>query len=123
MNNKGFTLIEVLATVVLISIVVIFSFMTFGTTISATNEESYKLMKNNIISVGYDYINECSFGVISCDFSFENNNKFSARVLQNAGFFKNLNSPIDGAYLGDCLILEAEKSNGVTVINLIDNCY
>jgi len=123
MNNKGFTLIEVLITLVLVSIVFMVVFMNFGTTVSASKEETYKLMKNNIVSVGYDYINECNLGTIDCNFSFETNNKFSARVLQNSGFFADLESPIDGKDLGSCLILEATKSNGVTVINLIDNCY
>lgn len=123
MNNKGFTLIEVLSILVLISIIGVVVFSMFGSTMSATKEETYKLMKNNIISVSYDYVNECNLGLIECDFSFEGNNKFSAKELQNAGFFKSLESPIDGTDLGSCLILEATKSNGVTVINLIDNCY
>lgn len=123
MNNRGFTLIEVLSVLVLISIVGVVVFMTFGTTMSAGKEEAYKLMKNNIISVSYDYINECNLGSIECDFSFDTNNRFNAKTLQNVGFFESLESPIDGADLGSCLILEANKSNGVTVVNLIDNCY
>ena len=122
-NNKGFTLIEVLGALVLVSIVVMIGVMTFGSTLSASKEEAYKLMKNNIVSAGYDYISECTLGTIECNFSFISNNTFKARDLYNAGFFKDLESPIDGADLGDCLILEATKSNGVTVINLIDNCY
>lgn len=123
MNNKGFTLIEILTVLVIVSITVISVFMTFGTTMSTTKEESYKLMKNNIISASYNYINECNLGTIQCNFSFEKNNKFNAKALQNAGFFKNLESPIDGKNLSECLILEAKKTNGVTVIDLIDNCY
>ena len=123
MNNKGFTLIEVLTILVLVSIIIMGVFATFNSTFSASKEEAYKLMKNNIISVSYDYINECNLGAIVCDFSFDKNNVFTAKELENTGFFKNLNSPIDGKYLGSCLILEATKSNGVTVINLDDNCY
>lgn len=122
-NNKGFTLIEVLGAMVLVSVVVVIGVMTFGKTLSASKEESYKLMKNNIVSAGYNYINECTLGTLACDFSFTSNNIFKARDLYNAGFFKDLESPIDGADLGDCLVLEATKSNGVIVINLIDNCY
>lgn len=123
MNNKGFTLIEVLSVLILLSIIIVGVFKTFNTTMSAGKEEAYKIMKNNIISVGYDYVNECDLGLIECDFSFEGNNRFSAKELQNTGFFKNLESPIDSRDLGTCLILEATKSNGVTVINLIDKCY
>lgn len=123
MNNKGFTLIEVLSTLVIITIITTGVVKTIGTTLSANKEETYKLMKNNIISVSYDYINECNLGTIECDFSFVTKNTFNAKVLQNAGFFNDLKSPIDGKDLSLCLILEATKSNGVTVINLIDNCY
>lgn len=123
MNNRGFTLIEVLCTLVLTSIIIITVFTILGTTFSASKEEAYKIMKSNLLAVGYDYVNECALGTISCDFSFEENNRFMAVELQNVGFFKDLESPIDGKNLGTCLILEATKNNGVTVINLIDNCY
>ena len=123
MNNKGFTLIEILIVLVLLSLVTGFVFIFLGTTISSKKEDMYKLMKDNIISAGYDYVNECTLETIECDFSFEQSNKFSASYLQNMGFLKKLDSPIDGKYLGYCLILEANMSNGVAVINLIDNCY
>lgn len=123
MNNKGFTLIEVLCVIVLSSIVITIVFTTFGTTFSATKDEKYKIMKNNLLTAGYNYINECKLGTVKCDFSFEDNNRFSARDLYNNGYFKTLESPIDGKNLGSCIILEATKDNGVVSINLIDNCY
>ena len=123
MNNKGFTLVEVLSVLVLISIITVCVFATINSTMSVGKEEAYKLMKNNMISVSYDYVEECELGSIQCDFSFEKNNTFSAKELQNTGFFTNLESPIDGKDLSSCLIFSATKSNGVTLINLIDNCY
>lgn len=123
MNNKGFTLIEVLGVLVVASILLTITFRSIHSTLSVSKEEAYKLMKNNIISAGYEYIQECNQKLISCDFSFENNNQFVAEVLKESGYFKNLNSPIDGKDLGSCLLLEATNSNGVTVVNLIDDCY
>lgn len=123
MNNKGFTLIEVLSVVVLISIITVIIFTTFGTTFSASKEESYKIMKNNLVKAGNSYVDECNLGTIKCDFSFEENNRFTAGDLYNAGYLKSLESPIDGKNLGSCLIFEATKDNGVVSINLIDNCY
>lgn len=123
MNNKGFTLIEVLSSLVLVSIIIYCVLISLNTTMSASKEETYKLMKNNIISLSYDYINECNLKTIECEFSFADNNQFKAIELQNTGFIKSLDSPIDGKYLGECLILKATKSNGVTVVDLIDNCY
>lgn len=123
MNNKGFTLIEVLAVLVLVSVVTIVVIQNISSSMSLGRNEAYRLMKNNIISAGYHYIDECTLGTIHCDFSFEKNNTFKARVLEESGYFENLKSPIDGAYLGDCLSLSAKKENGVTVVDIIDQCY
>ena len=123
MNNKGFTLIEVLAVLVLVSVVTIVVIQNISSSMSLGRNEAYRLMKNNIISAGYHYIDECTLGTIHCDFSFEKNNTFKARVLEESGYFGNLKSPIDGAYLGDCLSLSAKKDNGVTVVDIIDQCY
>ena len=123
MNNKGFTLIEVLAVLVLVSVVTIVVIQNISSSMSLGRNEAYRLMKNNIISAGYHYIDECTQGTIQCNFSFEKNNTFKARVLEESGYFDNLKSPIDGAYLGDCLSLSAKKDNGVTVVDIIDQCY
>lgn len=123
MNNKGFTLIEVLAVLVLVSVVTIVVIQNISSSMSLGRNEAYRLMKNNVISAGYHYIDECTQGTIHCDFSFEKNNTFKARVLEESGYFENLKSPIDGAYLGDCLSLSAKKDNGVTVVDIIDQCY
>lgn len=122
-NNKGFTLIELLIVVVLISIISGVAISSVGTTMSVSKKESYNIMKDNIIMAGYNYINECTLGSLECDFSFNNNNTFLAKTLQDVGFFDNLESPIDGKDLGFCLVLEATKSNGVVVVDIVDNCY
>ncbi len=123
MNNKGFTIIEVLTVLVLISFCTIVAFSSMTSSMSLGKKEAYQLMKNNIVSSGYTYINECVQGMISCDFSFEEKNTFSANTLLESGYFKNLNSPIDGKDLGECLILKATKENGVTIVDILDNCY
>ena len=89
----------------------------------ANENTTYKLLKNNIVSASYDYVNECANGIIECDFDFENNNKFKAGVLENYGYFNNLISPIDNKDLSDCLELNAVRDNGVVVIELEDKCY
>lgn len=123
MNNRGFTLIEVLGVLIIVSIVMTIAIHGIQSTLSVGREESYKLMKNNIVSVSYDYIQECREGLIECDFSFEENNRFSARQLQDSGYFTDLNSPIDGRDLGSCLVIEAKNDNGVVIVDLIDECY
>lgn len=122
-NNKGFTLVEVLGVLVIIAAITVIAIHNLGGTMSASKEETYKIMKNNIISAGYTYIKECEAGTTECDFSYSENNRFSASNLKESGYFNDLESPLDGKDLGNCLILEATKTNGVTTIDLIDKCY
>lgn len=123
MNQKGFTIIEVLGVVFLISIITIVISSQINSSMAVSKEKAYSLMKKNLLSVSYDYIQECSQGLVNCDFSFDNNPTFSAVVLQNSGYFSKLESPIDGKFLGDCLIFHAKKENGVTIVDLNDTCY
>ena len=80
-------------------------------------------MKQNIIKASYVYINECNSKTINCDFSYIDNNSFYAEKLKKYGYFKNLESPIDGKYLGDCILIKAVNDNGSTVIDIEDKCY
>ena len=123
MNNKGFTLIEVVISIVIISLILIVTTNLITNTLAASENTTYKLVKNNIISAGYRYIEECTNGVIQCDFNYKNKNKFNASVLKQYGYFNNLTSPIDNKDLGECLILEAKQENGVILIDLKDKCY
>ena len=123
MNERGFTFIEVLAVLVLISLVFVLIVRGFGSTVSVSRNEAYEIMKNNIIRAGNSYVNECVSGTIDCDFSFDDNNRFSVSVLKGSGYFSNFISPIDGKDLSDCLIIEVTRDNGVIVCDLLDYCY
>lgn len=122
MNNKGFTMIEVLAVLVIVSIVIIAVVPSISSSLSLGKNEALELMKNNVVSSSYSYISECETGTILCDFSFDGNNTFKASVLVDKGYFSNLNSPVDGKALGECLVLKASRDNGVVIVDLIDNC-
>ena len=122
-NRNGFTLVEVLGVLVLISVVFLFVVRSFSTTMSLGKEESYRVMKENIISISYVYVEECMSGTIMCDFSFDENNIFPVRVLKENGYFKNLVSPIDGKELDECLKVEVTRNSGGIVASIIDDCY
>ena len=66
MNNKGFTLIEVLCVIFLISIFFFGSFMVINNTFSITNEKAYEIVKEDIITQTKTYINECDNNIINC---------------------------------------------------------
>ncbi len=123
MNNKGFTLTEVLVTITLISITTVIVLRQISTTLSVSSNEAYKIMKNNIIKASENYVKESEAHTINSSFSFEDNNTFNASVLENYGYFSNMKSPIDGKNVGNCLIITATKENENILINLQDNCY
>ena len=123
LNNKGFAFVEVLAVIVVISVLSFIILKEINSTLSVSSRDAYKIMKNNIISASEDYVKECEAGLIDSNFSFDSNNTFKASILENYGFFSDMKSPIDGKYVGDCLVITANKNNGTIVIDLIDNCY
>ena len=123
MNNKGFTLIEVIITLVMISLLTITISGIINKTLASSKEETYKIMKKNIVTASHNYINECKAKTIDCNFSYDDNNVFYAKVLEENGYFKNLKSPIDEKYLGNCLKILVTYDNGTSVIDIEDNCY
>ena len=122
-NNRGFTLIEVLASLIIISLITILVLRFSGNTLSISKNEAYKIMKNNIYKASNNYVKECEAGVLSCNLEWNNNTtEFYVENLKNGGYFKNFVSPIDGKDIGKCIIIHASKDNGIININLIDNC-
>ena len=123
MNNKGFTLIELIATLLIIAITSIIIVSFAGNTLSISKEKAYELMKNNIMSASYDYINECDNKILTCHYKWENNKtSFLAIALKESGYIKSLNSPIDDNDLSYCLVINATKLNGTVSITIEDNC-
>lgn len=124
LNNKGFTLVEVVATIVIISLISIVILNISKSTFSINKEKAYEIMKNNIYKVSETYIKECDTGQLSCDLNWNHNSvSFYADKLKNAGYYNNLNSPIDDKDIGKCLLIRASKDNGVINIELVDDCY
>lgn len=123
-GNKGFTLVEVLACFFIIGIICAVVVSIAGSTLSVDKEKAYKLMKDNIVSISYDYINECDNNFIDCSYSWDSGKaSFNAGDLKIGGYFDNLNSPIDNKDLSECLIINATKNSGVVNVSLLDNCY
>lgn len=124
MNNKGFTLAEMVAVLAIIVILSVTVISYVGNTLSINKEEAYEIMKNNIVSVSYDYITECDNQFIECDYKWNDDQAtFNASVLKNNGYINSLNSPIDDNDLSNCLVVKATRFNGTITVMLEDNCY
>ena len=124
MNNKGFTLTELLVALVIISIAGVVVAKEIGKTLSVTKNESYKIMKENIAKAADIYIKECENRLNNCNINWQDNKySFKAGLLKEKGYYTDLTSPIDNKDLANCLIIESEKNNGVINSKVIDNCY
>ncbi len=124
MNNKGFTLIEVLTALIIISLALVIVSREIGKTLSITKNGSYEVMKKNIIKASELYTKDCNNNIISCNLNWENNQTtYKAKILKENGYYKDLLSPIDNKDLSDCLIIVTKKNNGVIESTIIDECY
>ena len=123
MNNKGFTLIEVLVTLVIFSLITLIVSNLINSTLALSKEESYNLFKNNIIKASYNYLNECSANLIECEYNNKENYIFSLNELVKNGYIKDSKSPTDNKDLSECLKIKVTHDNGVRIVDLIDNCY
>ncbi|MEE3342627.1 MAG: prepilin-type N-terminal cleavage/methylation domain-containing protein [Bacilli bacterium] len=124
-NNKGFTLIEVLASLVIITFIVIIVVSFSGDTLSINKDRAYRIMKNNIYKVSQDYVKECEAEITTCDLEWNDNKaEFNVYKLKEAGYFKNLRSPIDGKDVGNCMIVKIYKTDNKMIdVEIVDNCY
>ena len=112
MNNKGFTLIEVLTVLVLITVVFVIIISTMGNTLSINSEEAYKMTKKNIIEASKKYILECNNYIIDCNLDW-NDNKTTIKAINliETGYFKEIINPINNKKLDNCLTIEVEENN------------
>lgn len=122
MNNKGFTLVEFLAVIVIISLFSFFVSIGIRNSFSVTNKDAYTLTKNNVIEAANTYVKECRAGIVDCNIDFDGG-IFYADDLIKFGYFNNLLSPIDGKDLKNCLYFKVKIDNGNFIINLVDECY
>ncbi len=124
LNNNGFTLVEVVVCLVIISFILIIVVSFSSNTLSINKEKAYEIMKSNISKASVSYLNECNSLDLDCKLSWNNNKtSFYVEKLRDSGYFKSLISPIDGKDISRCLIIEAYKQNGTIDINILDNCY
>lgn len=113
MNNKGFTLIEVLLTITILSLILIMIISISGNTLSISNEEAYNITKKNIINATDKYIYECENNINdNCKIIWHNNKTVvKAKDLIEAGYFQKLTNPINNINLSECLTIEVQKND------------
>lgn len=120
MNNKGFTLIEVLLSISIIAIIGVIFIVNIGDTFGLSLDKSYEILKKSIITQTSEYIYECDNGLIDCsgDYNWTENNgireaSFYLEVMRKYSYFdeEDFINPITGKYIGNCLIINVTKDN------------
>ena len=92
LNNKGFSLIEILAVVVILSIIGSIMFSTIGNIINDTNEKVNTKNEESLISATKMFINDHKYGIV-----FDNYNGCSDEVsFLKINYIEQPNS--DGSY-------------------------
>jgi len=89
LDNKGFTLVELLATVILLSIIVVIAGISITTIIKNSKEKDYQLLVKEIKNAVELYYQECKFVNNNCS------NEIKLGFLVDNGYLKGNSVDID----------------------------
>lgn len=130
LNKKGFTLVELIATIVVLALVVSISAYAITNIINSAKEKNYKLLIKNIKDASETYYQECKYlnnSGIKCDDTYT----VKLQELVNYGYLKGNGStkdnkmkifnPKDNVDIGECVIAVKYEDGKLTIENKTDN--
>lgn len=137
MNRKGFTLIELIATIVILGLVVAISGFTISSLITSSKEKNYDLLIKDIIHASELYYQECTYMAKTeeekdnsgCVASTNGAYSIPISTLVNFGYLKDngedanskiIINPKTDDILTDCTIL-ISYSDGAVVVTKNDS--
>ena len=124
-NNKGFTLVELIATIVLLSVILTVGSYSIKGIMEKSKEQDYEILVNNINDAAETYYQECnhsgSSDLITCSLSsVALNDLVTYGYLNNNGVDENKNklvNPINNQDIGYCQIsITYDKGTGKIVV-------
>ena len=98
MNNKGFTLVELLATILILVLVISISTFSISEIIKKANEENYKLLLRHIKDASELYYQECKYANNS-GITCSDDNMVSLGDLVKYGYLKGNSKNDDDEYI------------------------
>lgn len=115
MNEKGFTLIELIGVIVIIAILVSIVSPMVIRSLNLGKDNSYKIMLDNIVTASKSYYEECKYGVIKDD----DGNKLVCN--NNSEISISLGDLVDLGFLPGTMIEECDELNNCTTKKVIKN--
>ena len=109
MNNKGFTLVELIATIAILALIVTISVPIVTSVINNSKEKNYTILVSNIKTAAKTYYEECDFNNSAAISSICTNHRVTLKQLANYGF---LSTNRKENCTGDnCVIITNPKDN------------
>lgn len=141
MNNKGFTLVELLATLVVLAIVMSIGTVSIIAIVNSAKEKNYTLLINNIKSAAETYYQECKYSRETIEEMFGGDADLAAAFCdyditlgelvtygyikgnkkEENGTFKIVN-PKDESDISECSITVSYQDNKVVVSSNDPSC-
>ena len=127
LNKKGFTLVELIATIVVLALVVSISAYAITNIINSAKEKNYELLIKNIIDASETYYQECKYSNnsgITCD------DTVKLQDLVNYGYLKGngtkddkmeIVNPKNNEYIGECSIAVKYEDGKLTIESMSNN--
>lgn len=118
LNKKGFTLVELIATIVVLALVVSISAYAITNIINSAKEKNYELLIKNIKDASETYYQECKYSDITC------NDTVTLQELVNYGYLKGngtkdnkmeIINPKDNKNIGACSIAVKNENGKLTI--------
>ena len=127
LNKKGFTLVELIATIVVLALVVSISAYAITNIINSAKEKNYELLIKNIIDASETYYQECKYSNnsgITCD------DTVTLQDLVNYGYLKGngtkddkmeIVNPKNNIDIGECSIAVKYENGKLTIESMSNN--
>lgn len=129
LNKKGFTLVELIATIVVLALVVSIGAYAITNIINSAKEKNYELLIKNIIDASETYYQECKYKY-SNNSGITCNDNVTLQDLVNYGYLKGngtkddkmvIVNPKDNINIGECSIAIKYENGKLTIEDKTNN--